>query len=329
VLPTSQQLQSAAVNQYSTEHAELTLPASSTTGAAHLASTLPQVTQAAGISTANVTVPTSEFTSQAATNSWLYGDTPSASTNTLLTEAISSLVSIGAGLPLLSKKLVRQIKAGEFVNFSDLPPAKARPPAVLDTSQMSILGLLQLHEVESQKKLIPDFLTWAQCFAVYTAVLGTDQPQRLPELMAYQFELAKYARKYRWPSWVVYDINYRQEAAARPSLSWAEAAGHREAKFFSQCFTGMAKDPNEAWCRTCQSLDHSTSNCPMSPQQKIPRREGQGGESPHIKKLPQICRNYNSKGCDYPKCHRRHVCLRCGAKHPQSKCVHSAADGKS
>jgi len=134
---------------------------------------------------------------------------------------------------------------------------------------MSILALLQLQEVESQKKLIPDFLTWSQCFAVYTAVLGADQPQQFAELMAYQFEMAKYARKYRWPSWVVYDINYGQEAAGRSSLSWAEAAGHREAKLFSQCFTGMAKDPHEAWCRSCQSLDHSTSNCPIMPSRKI------------------------------------------------------------
>jgi len=38
----------------------------------------------------------------------------------------------------------------------------------------------------------------------------------------------------------VYDINYRQEAAGKPTLPWAKAVGHREAKFFSQCFMGMA-----------------------------------------------------------------------------------------
>ena len=328
MLPTSQQLHSAAVNQLTTEHEGLSVQASSSTSAACLTSPSSQLTQSVGISTANVTVPTAENGSQAITTAWLYGDTPSESMNTLLTESTNSVVSIGGGLPLLSKKLIRQIKAGEFVNFCDLPPAKARPPAVLDTSQMSILALLQLKEVENQKKLIPDFLIWAQCFAVYTAVLGTDQPQRLPELMAYQFEIAKYARKYKWPSWVVYDINYRQEAAARPSLPWAEAAGHREAKFFSQCFTGMAKDPNEAWCRNCQSLDHSTSGCPMMPQQKIHRREGQAGETSRTNKPPEICRNYNTKGCDYTRCHRRHICLRCGAKHPWSKCPHPEAGSK-
>jgi len=187
---------------------------------------------------------------------------------------------------------------------------------------MSIVAILQLQEVESQKKLIPDFLTWSQCFAVYTAVLGNHQPQRLPELMAYQFDMAKYARKYRWPSWVVYDINYRQEAAGRPSLPWAESAGQREAKFFSQCFTGMAKDPNEAWCRTCQSLDHSTSGCPMMPRPKIPRREG---ESSFSTGSSQICNNYNTKGCVFDRCRRRHICLGCGGRHPRYKCPHLGA----
>ena len=177
MLPTSQQLHSAAVNQLTTEHEGLSVQASSSTSAACLTSPSSQLTQSVGISTANVTVPTAENGSQAITTAWLYGDTPSESMNTLLTELTNSVVSIGGGLPLLSKKLIRQIKAGEFVNFCDLPPTKARPPAVLDTSQMSILALLQLKEVENQKKLIPDFLIWAQCFAVYTAVLGTDQPQ--------------------------------------------------------------------------------------------------------------------------------------------------------
>ena len=45
--------------------------------------------------------------------------------------------------------------------------------------------------------------------------------------MGYQFEMARYARKYKWPSWVIFDMHFRQEAACRPALSWAEAAGHK------------------------------------------------------------------------------------------------------
>ena len=148
-------------------------------------------------------------------------------------------------------------------------------------------------------------------------MLGSEQPHRLPELMAYQFDMAKYARKYRWPSWVIYDINYCREAVSRPALSWTEAAGPREAKIFAQCFTAMAKDPTEAWCRTCQSLDHSTLGFPMTPRQKWPCREG---ESLRSSGSTQICYNYNTKGCTFERCHRRHICLRCREHHPHFKC---------
>ena len=37
-----------------------------------------------------------------------------------------ALVSIGEGLPALSQRLIEKIKAGEYVDFSDLPPAKGK-----------------------------------------------------------------------------------------------------------------------------------------------------------------------------------------------------------
>ena len=134
--------------------------------------------------------------------------------------------------------------------------------------------------------------------------------------MRYQFDKAKYSRKYKWPSWVIFDMNFRQEAACRPNLSWAEAAGHRESKIYSQCFTGMSKDPRESWCRTCQSLDHSTSLCPMMPPTKT-QKECQPMEA--AGKSSEICRNYNTKGCTYPKCQRQHICLHCKEPHKKQR----------
>ena len=38
----------------------------------------------------------------------------------------SKLVMVGAGLPALPKKLVDQVQAGQYIDFSELPPAKGR-----------------------------------------------------------------------------------------------------------------------------------------------------------------------------------------------------------
>ena len=87
--------------------------------------------------------------------------------------ATSSMVLIGSSLSILPKKMVQRIIAGEFVDFKDLPPAKSWLPAFRDNQALT----LQLQEVEKQRKLILDYITWSQCFAVYAAVLGSDQPQ--------------------------------------------------------------------------------------------------------------------------------------------------------
>ena len=43
-----------------------------------------------------------------------------------VTDTLPSLMSIGRSLPLLPRKLIQQIKVGEFIDFSVLPPAKGR-----------------------------------------------------------------------------------------------------------------------------------------------------------------------------------------------------------
>ena len=47
--------------------------------------------------------------------------------------------------------------------------------------------------------------------------------------MGYQALIAKF----KWPSWVVYDQNYRQDAAGNPDLPWAKAYP----SLYTQCFT--------------------------------------------------------------------------------------------
>ena len=41
-------------------------------------------------------------------------------------------------------------------------------------------------------------------------------------------------------------------------------------------------------------------------------------------KASQICTNYNSKGCNYPQCVRKHVCSKCKGSHPVTECKSNA-----
>ena len=121
------------------------------------------------------------------------------------------LVTMGTGLPALPKKLVAKILANEYIDFAELPPArgKTRPASQALEGQVIVV---QAADFLQTRKIIPDLATWVQCFSLYVATIATKFPGRVPELMAYQTIIAIASQRYRWPSWIVYDQNFRQEA---------------------------------------------------------------------------------------------------------------------
>jgi len=101
-------------------------------------------------------------------------------------------------------------------------------------------------------------------------------------------------------SWVIFDINFQQEAACWPTLSWADVAGHRESKLYSLCCIGMAKNSSKSWCNICQSLDHSTSLYPFMPPMK--------GSIGQCKWVQRAAGTTTQK---VAKCQHQHICLHC------------------
>ena len=172
-------------------------------------------------------------------------------------KAAPSMCATGEGLPALSKKLVDKILAGEFVDFADLPPAKGRVKANTHAMEGQIV-VIQAADLLENRKLIPDLATWVQCFIIYSAVLISKEPDRAKNLLAYMSLIAKCSLKYKWPSWVVYDLNFRQEAAETGQRDWSKV----EPSIYTQCFTGAAIN-QESWCRRCHSIDHATDTCPL------------------------------------------------------------------
>ena len=118
------------------------------------------------------------------------------------------LVTIGTGLPALPKKLMARVLANEYVDFTELLPAKGEGRPTPQSLKGQVI-VVQEAELLQARKIIRDLDTWTQCFSTYTAVLCAKYPARLPELMAYQTIIAKASQRYQWPSWVVYDQNFQ------------------------------------------------------------------------------------------------------------------------
>lgn len=123
--------------------------------------------------------------------------------------------------------------------------------------------LKEAADLVQSRRLIPDLATWVQYFGLITAVTARRKPERVADLMAYLAIISKASQKYRWPSWVIYDQNFRMEAAGNPSRSWAKV----EASLYAQSITGQART-QENWCTHCQGLDHSSLWCPFKPQKQ-------------------------------------------------------------
>ena len=169
-------------------------------------------------------------------------------------------ILVAPGLPSLKKSLVDSIWAEEFIDMTELPPAKGKIPA-LSTHLEGQVVLMQMSDYVHSKRLIPDFGTGVQCFMTYTAVLLAKHPGRATSLLLYAGNIAQLSQRWRWPSWVVYDNAFRKRAADKGEKDWSELDGGLHA----QCFnTGMALNA-EGWCKWCHSMDHLSTHCPFKP----------------------------------------------------------------
>ena len=74
--------------------------------------------------------------------------------------------------------------------------------------------LVNAYELMQQHRLIPDLATWLQCCALYIAVVCSRNPGRTNNHMGYMAQIAKTSLQFKWPSWVIFDHNFRQEAVS-------------------------------------------------------------------------------------------------------------------
>ncbi len=88
------------------------------------------------------------------------------------------------GIPPLRRSVVETILSGAFLDFSELPPAKglSKPASSLRQGAGATSGTSGLAD---STRLVPDFTTWVQCFAMYAAVLIAKAPERAPSLLSY------------------------------------------------------------------------------------------------------------------------------------------------
>ena len=199
----------------------------------------------------------------------------------------------------LPAKLVKEILTGEFIELSKLLPKNFN---VLNPSQDEPLTLTLENSVikinKAKATSITDITEWTTAFTAYMGVLISKFPHRASELLEYMSLMRYAARYHRGLGWCVYDVKFRQKAAANKTSKWSTIHSQLWLKTFTIAPSLLKEDIS-----VFQSGPSSSST-------------SRGTEN-------RTCHNFN-RGipCARTPCIYAQICNRsgCGKDHPGIKC---------
>ena len=110
-------------------------------------------------------------------------------------------VTIGAGHPPVTSKLVAKIEAGEFVDMAELLLHRWGVTKSLTGNEPS-------RAPKPRQCTVITILEWVQCFSIYLAVIVKKQPQRIPDLLAYQTLIIDSQLEHQGEAWTRYDRRF-------------------------------------------------------------------------------------------------------------------------
>ena len=103
-----------------------------------------------------------------------------------------------------------------------------------------------------------------------------------------------------------YDRRFRQIAATKPNIVWAQI----DTTLWNLAFSGKAR---AVQCKFCFSLSHISTECSWAPDQGSPPSGTRNLQ--HNLPLPtfdhMLYNNEPTQGCSFPDCKFEHVCCLC------------------
>ena len=170
-------------------------------------------------------------------------------------------------------------------------------------------------------------------------VLASSFPEQLPELIAYQLLIVQHSCRFQYPSWLRYDIEFRQWSAQNNFVKWSQI----HPQFYAFAFSAQGKATD--WCPICYTdSNHHSYDCPkfqlLSPFSRAPMLPRSPtrfpqpllssppvqpmSEPPAKRPKPAHCILYNKHNGLWPyndKCKFPHRCACCFKHgHPVSAC---------
>ena len=244
---------------------------------------------------------------------------------------------LSEGLPPVPCKLVARILMGEFIDMAEL--LRDNLEAQRRASAVAQVGAAAASNAKSRRE-VPDLMSWVQCFGTYIAVVTSQFPHRIKELLAYQTLIVREARRCGGRGWLAYDSHFRQQVVGNEAADWSRL----NQSLYAVTFITQGDRDRTRSCVVCLESDHMEEQCALYTPPRKPaaaqRRAGSErvvGESRDSQfstrgKGPgkMACFAWNQGDCRYPTCKYRPVCVRCSGDHRITRCpwVRSERDGK-
>ena len=186
------------------------------------------------------------------------------------TTSTPPVLSIGAGLPPVPRKLVNRIQAGEFVDMAELLPDRMG----INTAPLFAEEKDDKQPTKTKWRQVTNILEWVHCYSIYVAVLTAKDPRRIQDLMGYQALIVKACREYGSEIWLGYDRRFQQLAAPTvhtpiASASMSVSIVPRTRKLLTgtirPCTAAVAVLPTQRECSHSNLLQlHATPALPTS-----------------------------------------------------------------
>lgn len=229
---------------------------------------------------------------------------------------------LSEALPAVPARLVKKIIKGEYVDMAEL----LRDNVEAERRKGSGEG----ESSQSRRREIPDILSWVQCFSAYAAIVGTQYPGKMKELLAYQALIVSEYRRCGGKGWLLYDVAFRQQITDFGETDFSKL---NQSLYLT---TFAAHGGKGRSCGLCMLSDHSQEECALRPQQTIresvrrderrePVREREE-RSRHRKR--GACFAWNDGNCGLPYCRFEHVCSKCFGGHRRSVCPSRSWDNE-
>ena len=227
---------------------------------------------------------------------------------------------LSEALPVVPAKLVRRILRAEYVDMAEL----LRDNMEAEKRRMMVEGSTNQGHFANRpsRREVPDVLSWLQCFTLYAAVVASEYPGKMRELLAYQAMIINEARRSGGRGWLLYDTAFRQQIVSFEAVDFSKI---NQSLYSTTILVYGSVKPR--FCPDYMMADHAHEDCALHPNRSLPvvqMRDLEGrqrGQEPR-RKRGRIgpCYAWNEGKCHYQQCRYEHLCSHCLGEHRKANC---------